>query len=86
MHGTVSYLEVLEIVRVPRPVDLSEEILVEHLAQQFKQVDFALVVRLHSSSVRRRHRTNMENHGENALDNVNYGPDAGEKSGRQHKI
>jgi hypothetical protein len=41
-----SYLEVLEVIRISRPVHLGEEVLVQHFAQQFKQVDLALVVRL----------------------------------------
>ena len=41
-----SYLELLEVVAVARPVDLREEVLVEHLAHQLKQVDLHLVERL----------------------------------------
>ena len=41
-----SYLELLEVVAVTRPVDLREEVLVEHLAHQLKQVDLHLVERL----------------------------------------
>ena len=41
-----SYLELLEVVAVARPVDLREEVLVEHLAHQLEEVDLHLVERL----------------------------------------
>ena len=42
----LSYLELLEVVAVPRPVDLCEKVLVEHLAHQLEQVNLHLVERL----------------------------------------
>lgn len=41
-----TYLEVLKEDGVSRPVDLREQILVEHLAHQFEEVHLALVVGL----------------------------------------
>ena len=42
----LSYLELLEVVAVPRPVDLCEKVLVKHLAHQLEQVNLHLVERL----------------------------------------
>ena len=42
----LSYLELLEVVAVPRPVDLREKVLVKHLAHQLEQVNLHLVERL----------------------------------------
>ena len=38
-----SYLELLEVVAVPGPVDLREEVVVEDLAEQLEEVDLHLV-------------------------------------------
>ena len=38
-----SYLELLEVVAVARPVHLREEVLVEHLAHQLEEVNLHLV-------------------------------------------
>ena len=42
----MEYLQVLEIVGIPRPVDLREEVLIQHFAEQLEEIHFALVVRL----------------------------------------
>ena len=38
-----SYLELLEVVAVARPVHLREQVLVEHLAHQLEEVNLHLV-------------------------------------------
>jgi hypothetical protein len=44
--GMSPYLEVLEEDGVARPVHLREEVLVQHFAHKFEQIDLALIVRL----------------------------------------
>ncbi len=39
----MSYLQFPEVERVPRPVDLRKEIVVQHFAQQLEQIDLHLV-------------------------------------------
>lgn len=41
-----SYLEFFEVVRIPRPVDLREEVVVQHFAEQLEEVHLDLVERL----------------------------------------
>ena len=41
-----SYLQVLEKYTVSRPIDLSEERLVNYFTHQFEQIDFTLIVGL----------------------------------------
>ena len=43
MSSVGSYLELLEVVAVPGPVDLREEVVVEDLAEQLEEVDLDLV-------------------------------------------
>ena len=42
-RGLFSYLEFFEVVRVPGPVDLREEVVVEDLAEELEEVDLDLV-------------------------------------------
>lgn len=42
-----AYLKILKVIRIARPVHLGKKILIQHLAEEFKQVHFALVVCLH---------------------------------------
>lgn len=41
-----SYLKILKVVGISRPVHLGKEVLIQHLAEQLKQVHFALIVSL----------------------------------------
>ena len=43
---SLSYLKILKVVGISRPVHLGKEVLIQHLAEQLKQVHFALIVSL----------------------------------------
>jgi hypothetical protein len=45
-EGKAAYLQILKEYRVPRPVDLREQILIQHFAHQLEKIDFTLIVRL----------------------------------------
>ena len=40
---TLAYLQLPEVERISRPVHLGEEILIEHFAQEFEQINLHLV-------------------------------------------
>jgi hypothetical protein len=41
-----TYLQVLKEYRISCPIDLREQILIQHFAHQLEEIDFALIVRL----------------------------------------
>ena len=47
----VSYLYILEVVGLTCPVHLGKEVLVQHLAEEFKQIYFTLIVGLYMGKV-----------------------------------
>lgn len=46
------YLKIFEIIGISSPIDLREQILVEHFAQQLEEIHLALVVRLNGKRKR----------------------------------